>query len=376
MTARVLWASVETPAQDGQGGQRRQFHQIKALRARGWDITVMVPTAGQSDVSIRTIVPVLRPRFAVRGRVIPPLLRRTRRNVGDERWDAIVVSHHESIWMLPERPSAPVLLDVHNVMSAWHRVAGRDDEALAAASEESAAIRRSDGVMTCSETELRRLLSAHPGAADTGFAAPLGVDPDEWPEQPFTRDDPRVVLFGSWSWEPNRRGLEWFLASVWPRVTARCRGARCLVAGSGVDDDRSWPDGARFVGRVDDLAAFGAAATVVAVPVITGVGASVKFAEALATGAAVVATPDGANAVDDPPAFVSDDPADWADWIADRLERRTLEGAPHQARGFALSRLDWDAAVNPIDRWLREHVADPPARTRPVATDDPSNPES
>ena len=62
---RVLWLSTETPARDGQGGQRRQYHQIRALQDRGHDITVLVPKSDQGDASIRSIAPVLRPRVTL-----------------------------------------------------------------------------------------------------------------------------------------------------------------------------------------------------------------------------------------------------------------------------------------------------------------------
>ncbi len=366
--ARVLWVSTETPSRDGQGGQRRQFHQIKALVARGHAVTVLVPTTGQSDASIRTVVPVIRPRVTVFGRPRRRLVLRARRTIGEPRWDAVVVSHHESSWLLPESLDTPVLLDMHNVMSHWHAVGGRSDAAEEERVTESRAVRSADGVMTCSDVETRRLLGVHPEAAGKAFTAPLGVDPDEWPDRGFSRDEPRVALFGSWSWHPNRVGLEWFAARVWPLVERRLPGAVALVAGTGVDDTSTWPPSMRFVGRVEDLAGFTASAAVVAVPVRDGVGASVKFAEALATGAAVIATPDGANAFDEPPAFVSDEAGTWADWIVARLRRRGREPAPSPSRAIALSTMTWDAAAAPIDEWLRSHARRPPVSVEPMAS--------
>jgi glycosyltransferase involved in cell wall biosynthesis len=355
--ARVLWVSTETPSRDGQGGQRRQFHQIKGLLARGHEITVLVPRNDQSDASIRELVPVLRPRLHILGWFSRRWVERMRRTIASPSWDAIVLSHDEPVWLLPDVLRTPVLLDLHNVMSHWHRAADRTEAAEAARRLEARALARADAVMTCSAIETRRLAEIHPEVADRSFTAPLGVDPAEWSAQRFARDEARVVLFGSWAWHPNRLGLEWFVQEVWPLVVARVPEARALVAGTGVDDASTWPSGARFVGRVDGLADFAASATVVAVPVREGVGASVKFAEALASGASVVATTDGANAFDDPPAFVSDDADAWAEWIAERLNARGKEPAPAPARAIALDRMTWHAAVAPIDDWLRAHSA-------------------
>lgn len=354
--ARVLWVSSETPDRNGQGGQRRQFHQIRALLDRGHEITVLVPASVQDDSSLRQIVFVHRPRLHIRGRFRRLLIGRAHRLIADPQWDAIIVSHHESWWIMPERTPrlAPVLLDVHNVLSHWHQAAGREEDSRVALAQEASAVEDATVVTTCSIIECGRLKQMHVVARDKTFAAPLGVDPKEWPDANFVRTKPIVVLFGTWGWRPNSLGLQWFLEGVWPRVRAALPDAVALVAGSGVENTESWPDGARFVGRVPDISAFTASATVVAVPVLEGVGASVKFAEALATGAAVVATPDGANGFVRPPAFVSDDPGAWAEWIVDRVRHRAEEAAPAASRAIALRDMTWDAAVAPVHEWLRE----------------------
>jgi polysaccharide biosynthesis protein PslH len=351
--ARILWVSSEAPARDGQGGQRRQFHQILALMKRGHDIHVLVPRSSQSHETLNGIAQVRRPRIAVKGHILNGRLSAVRRIMGSPEWDAIVVSHIESWWLLPDatKLAAPVLLDVHNVMSHWHLTSGRTQEADLAISRETSALAGATAVMTCSDTESARLAEIHPEVAAKVFTAPLGVDPEEWPDERFVRDEPIIAMFGTWTWRPNALGLEWFLDEVWPRVRERMPDAHALVAGS--SDRADWPTGVAFVGRVEDLAAFTAQATVVAVPVLEGVGASVKFAESLATGAAVIATPDGANAVTDPPAHVSPDPDEWAMWIADRLSRRHVEPAPAGSRDFALRELDWDTAIRPVHEWLQ-----------------------
>ncbi len=197
----------------------------------------------------------------------------------------------------------------------------------------------------------------HPGMDTTTFIAPLGIDPSEWPSQTYSRDRALVALFGNWGWEPNRRGLEWFRNEVWPATRLRSPDAEGLVAGTGAGDTREWPDGLRFVGRVENLAAFTAEAAVVAVPVVEGVGAPLKFGEALATGSAVIATPDAASALPSSGAYTSANPEEWADWIHRRLEGRRAEPAPSPIRAHALAEFTWMRAAAPIDGWLRMNVA-------------------
>src|SRR5690606_2778693 len=139
--------------------------------------------------------------------------------------------------MLPTAPTAPALLDLHNVCSAWHAAAGRDAQATAARALEMEALQRVDAVTTCSDLESRRLREQHPDLSVPAFTAPLGVDPEEWPAHPFDRAHPRVALFGGWTWEPNRRGLAWFIDEVWPRVTSAIGEAEAIVAGSGAASD-------------------------------------------------------------------------------------------------------------------------------------------
>lgn len=353
--ARVLWVSAETPDREGQGGQRRQYHQIKSLVSRGHEITVVVPQSPQHDRAVKQLVPVRRPRISIRGKVIGAQYRRMQRLIASPDWDAVVVAHGESWWLMPPPGDmhAPVLLDLHNVLSSWHLAAGRDELARAALKEEVDAISGAHAVTTCSDVELQRLLQLHPWSAEKAFVAPLGIDPAEWPNVGFERSRPLVALFGSWSWRPNELGLNWFLQSVWPLVRDRLPDASVVVAGTGITDATAWPSGAEYVGRVADLASFAASAVVVAVPVWEGVGASVKFAEALASGASVIATPDGSNAFGSTPAFVASEPGEWADWIVKRLVFRAEEPAPADARSYALRELTWDRGVEPIDRWLR-----------------------
>ncbi|UXW85219.1 glycosyltransferase family 4 protein [Microbacterium azadirachtae] len=352
----ILWLSVEVPDRFGQGGQRRQYHQIAALRENGRRVVVVSPAGPQDDSSIAALGEVLRPRLHVRGRAVPGAARRLSRRLRSEPWDAIVVSHQDSLWLLPEETEAPVLLDVHNAMSAWYLSRGLPVRAGRHRDLERQAIARADAVMTCSETERVRLIAQHPEAAARTFTAPLGIDPQEWPDRDYSRALPLVVLFGGWGWEPNRRGLEWFAGEVWPRLAARAPEAQCRIAGTGLDPSVSLPVGVEFVGKVPSLADFAAEATVVAVPVVDGVGAAMKFAESMATGAAVIATPDAANAFPGAQAQVSADPTVWAEWIAERLRRRGEEPVPAAERAQVLAERTWAACVAPIEDWLRAQV--------------------
>lgn len=350
---RILWVSAETPDDLGQGGQRRQYHQIKALVAAGHDISVLTLASNQSDRSLRKIANVRRRPSAIKGIAIPGLLQKIHSEVRRDPAEVIVVSHLESMWMLPasSRPGQRRLVDIHNVMSAWLLAQGYEKQGLEALEREQIALDRFDAATTCSALETRRLNKLHPHHRAAIFTAPLGIDPTEWPDTQYDRSLPLVGLFGSWDWRPNALGLQWFADTVWPLVTHVAPESQAHIAGSGVTIE-ALPKGMSVVGRVPSIATFAATATVVAVPVLTGVGAPVKFAEALATGSAVIATTDGASAFPDAPAYVSDDPNEWAHWIAHKLAARKKAPAPEPSREYAISNLTWANAVSPIHEWL------------------------
>jgi hypothetical protein len=109
-----------------------------------------------------------------------------------------------------------------------------------------------------------------------------------------------VALIGNWTWEPNAVGLRWFAHEVAPLLDPALP---VTVAGAGAE----WIDAdsrLRWLGRVDDAAAFLAGARVVAIPAQAGGGIQVKTLDALAQGSWVVATPAAMRGIDEPPESV------------------------------------------------------------------------
>jgi succinoglycan biosynthesis protein ExoO len=93
--------------------------------------------------------------------------------------------------------------------------------------------------------------------------------------------------------------MHWFFQEIWPAVRAARPKARLKVAGS---VDRALgpaPEGASFLGVVDDLAPLYREAGVVISPLYTGSGLKIKLIEALAAGKAVVGTPVTAQGVEE-----------------------------------------------------------------------------
>ncbi len=137
-----------------------------------------------------------------------------------------------------------------------------------------------------------------------------------------TRDEPprprsREIAFeagmiGTWSWEPNRIGLDWFLREVAPRLPA---GFRVRIAGHVPAGLGRVPAGVEFVGRVPDASDFVRQAAVVPLIAQAGTGVQLKTIETFELGLPSVATsrslrgvsylPSNCTVADDPDAFAA-----------------------------------------------------------------------
>lgn len=346
--AKVHWVSNETPDRFGQGGQRRQFFQIRALEQAGHVVRVVTLAGPQDDASVGEIAHDVHrvPKLELRGRLPIPWRRHavSRRLA---RWgDVIVVAHGESwerfAWALPE--GVPTVVDLHNVFSRWSGTSAESERWL----DLERRIRASaDLVTVTSEREA--------GAVPEGDAPVLvvenGIDPQEWSVEPAPAATPVVKLFGNWSWAPNAAGLSWFAREVWPAVH-EATGARCEIAGGGVDPVVASASGIVAPGRVGDLQAFLSDAWALAIPLPKSVGAPVKYAEALAVGVPVISTDQGAPGHRDLPA-VTDDPEVWittlSNWLGHAAAPPHLDTTDRQAR---LTRLSWTNATVFLEKWI------------------------
>jgi len=105
-------------------------------------------------------------------------------------------------------------------------------------------------------------------------------------------DDPVLLFVGSRAHRVNHEGLLRFVATCWPRISARVPAAHLRVVGSG-----GWEElrealektrGVTVVGRVDEVADEYAKAALCVVPLFEGSGTKIKVLEALAYGRPVV----------------------------------------------------------------------------------------
>lgn len=225
--------------------------------------------------------------------------------------DAVIVDHLQAWPWLRDVRSRPVLLLNHNVESDNYLRQSRDafDSGVAPGPvrwlrrellrREAAGLRRLEltalehaHVLAClSEGDSERMYSLAIQAQCKTLARPA-VLPGYPLAVPLRRHrisggrPATVGLLGTWTWAPNREGLKWFLAEVWPALAGRMR---LVLAGSGLAG-LALPEQTQVMGRIGHVSEFYEAVDVVAVVSLSGTGVQEKAIEAIGSGASVVAT--------------------------------------------------------------------------------------
>jgi hypothetical protein len=143
-------------------------------------------------------------------------------------------------------------------------------------------------------------------------------------------------LIGTWTWQPNRIGLEWFLREVVPHLPADIS---IRVGGATPADLKQRFPRAEFVGRVPDAAGFASGARVVPLVSRAGTGVQLKTIETFELGLPSVSTSLSVRGIAALPAncTVADDPKVFAAALADKVRRAragevlTLDGSGFHA---------------------------------------------
>jgi len=120
-----------------------------------------------------------------------------------------------------------------------------------------------------------------------------------------------AALIGTWTWQPNRIGLDWFLGKVVPHLRP---GFRIRIAGGMPSGITSTHPGVQFVGRVPDAQAFVRTAAVIPLISTAGSGVQLKTIETFELGLPSVATSRSLRGIDHRPdnCVVTDDPVAFA----------------------------------------------------------------
>ncbi|MEM6460479.1 MAG: glycosyltransferase family 4 protein [Pseudomonadota bacterium] len=183
---------------------------------------------------------------------------------------------------------------------------------------EGALCGRSAFVWTLSEEDRKALTGADDSRSATLPLVTRFGAPAQLPGQRKIEFD--VGLIGSWSWRPNRIGLEWFLDRVAPGLPPTWRIA---VAGN-LDGPapRNEHPGITFVGRVRDAATFLRSCAVIPLASTAGTGVQLKAIEVFEAGLPSVATSQAVRGIAQVPenCTIANESADFASALISKVE--------------------------------------------------------
>lgn len=165
-------------------------------------------------------------------------------------------------------------------------------------------------------------------------------------------------LIGTWSWKPNRIGLDWFLTEVTPLLPADMTIA---IAGQMTDVPAVSHPGVRFVGRVADAREFVRASAVVPLIARGGTGVQLKTIETFELGMPCVATRASLRGIGTLPenCAVADDPATFAQQLIERVAS-VRAGNPGRVSGTAFHAAQKNALLATMKQGLKHFGKDKP----------------
>ncbi|MGH7337030.1 MAG: glycosyltransferase family 4 protein, partial [Myxococcota bacterium] len=196
---------------------------------------------------------------------------------------------------------------------------------------EARALGRFSGIFVLSEVDREWAERIYPGSRTEILRYPGGLG---FTGLPRAEVPGRVGFLGTLQRSANAFGLRRFVQEVWPLVLERAPEAELVVAGVGAPPDLVAELAAaprvRYLGEVDDIEAFYAAASVFVAPILIGGGIIVKVLDALTAGAPVVTTTfgnEGIRAVPGRDLLVADDFGEMAAGITGLLRDPSRRGA-------------------------------------------------
>jgi len=254
--------------------------------------------------------------------------------------DVVIVDHAQMSWLLEEIPSStPVVLCAHNVEHHIYGNAGEQcsglerfvvqREARLMLQLERWAARRADHIWTLSDDDAG-WFTEHTESGRVSMLPVAATVRDEPPGMSDTASVWRfdIGLIGTWTWGPNRVGLDWFLNEVVPQVSPDLN---IGIAGKGAEFIREGSRQVEYLGFVPNAEKFLRHCRIVAVPSIVGTGVQIKTIEAAGQGHMLVATTVAARGISPVPpnVLIADSPTAFAHAITHALEMDT----PDRRRG-------------------------------------------
>lgn len=222
----------------------------------------------------------------------------------EQHWDRIILDHVQTAWLLPALAGEHVTHLSHNGEAGLYAeraesgslirrfVFGREAQFMRAAEKALASTAQSVWTLTKANAEYFKKLGAASAVVLPIPPMPMPID-----FQPGATEYD-VGLLGTWSWGPNRAGLDWFCSKVVPLLP---KTFKIAIAGLGADELSNRLPNVLILGRVADAAEFLGKSRCIAVPSVAGDGIQIKTLDAISIGRPVIATLHALRGIEDVP---------------------------------------------------------------------------
>ncbi len=222
--------------------------------------------------------------------------------------------------------------------------------------------RRFDVLAVCSELDKRRL-----GGTEQLHVIRNGFDIPA-PLPPVKSSKPRLGFIGTFNWEPNVEGIQWFVRSVLPAVRAAVPDVELRLVGTGSDTFPECGGQVQGLGYLDDPNAEIASWTAMFVPLRVSAGTRIKIAEGFAKRVPVVSTSVGAygyDVTDGVEILLADEPLPFARSCIRLLQDPRLgERLSDQAFARFTKEWTWDAQYPSVKATIDHCLNTPSAVSR------------
>jgi polysaccharide biosynthesis protein PslH len=304
-------------------------------------------------------------RRLIRGR--PPLVDRfsgfATAFASKTKYDVAVVEHFwcAEYYDVLAKIARRVILNLHNVESAWHRTCAAAEPFLRAQAHrrfeqnclelERAWLPKFDAVLTASDRDADRIRELNPKLKL--FSYPNAVPLVPVPE----REEEEVIAFsGNMEYQPNRTAVQFFARDVWPELSRMNPNLRWRLIGMNQHCIQGYITGlprVELTGPIADAIAELRSARIVVAPLLSGSGTRLKIIEAWAAARPVVSTTIGSEGL---PVlakrniYIADSPQEFVESIQSLLRRpEEREKVGREGRYLYEQEFSWEAAWRKLD---------------------------
>jgi glycosyltransferase involved in cell wall biosynthesis len=354
---------------------------LVAFRHRGQQVLKMLPPGlvrRAETVSLRPHKNSFAARVARNGmrliRLKPPLFDRysgyeekIEKLLAGATYDVAVLEHFWSASYLPlaKRHARRTILNLHNVESAWHRscaMGGSTGRAVvhrcfryAAFRQEKRWIRQCDLALVASTEDERRV-------REISAATEVCVYPNAIPFRSVLSCEAEfsIAFSGNLEYEPNRTGLHYFLARIWPPLKARFPALTFRIIGKNaqaIQEDVKGLEDVRCTGAVEDTFGWLSQSMIAIVPLLSGSGTRLKIIEAWAAQRAVISTSIGAEGLgarNGESLVIADTPEAFANGIGELLTNDNFrQDIARKGREEYERKFTWPIAWKVLDKYFK-----------------------